>query len=494
MNTTGKTIAKNASYLILSQLITWGLSLFVMIVLPRYLGPEVTGKYYTAVAIWNIMAMLITFGMDLLLAKEVARNPLAISEYYGNSFFLRTALFLISSLVVTVYAYILKYPPEIIFMLIVFGFGTLVWQYSSICQSFLQGLEKMEYISLANIASKFFNTAIILLLVFLDKSIFWIASVGIIIGLISFTIQNHFVRTLYKPEFRVNVRQALGMLKQGFPYLLSGAAIVIYLEIDIIIISLLANERTVGWYGSADVLYGTLLFVPTVIMTAVFPAMSRENIKDREVLKKLVQKSFNLLLLVGVPIGFGIFLVADSVAVMLYGPEFAGSGPVLAIKGLVLTLTYQNMIIGTALISMDRQNPWTLVMTIATISVIPLDLWLVPWTHTLYNNGAIGASIVFIFTELFMMVLGVKLLPAKTLDKSNTKYAIKVITSGAIMVAIAWWFRDMFIAIPVVIGALSYGASILILRVLGEDEWGIIRSVRNSVVAKVQRRRANSAA
>lgn len=473
----------------LSQLATWSLSLIIMVVLPRYLGPEFTGKYYTATAVWNIMAMVITFGMDMLLAKEVAKNPAGLSDFYGNSFFLRTALFLFSGVIVAIYATTIDYSSETVFMLLIIGLGTLVWQYSAICQAILQGLEKMQYISLANIVAKLFNTIVTLILVYMGMSIFLIASVFVGMGLVSFLIQNHYVMSIGKPKFKINFSQARWMLKQGFPFLLSSAAITLYIEVDIIIISILANERTVGWYGSADVLYGTLLFVPTVLMTAVFPALSRENVRDQDTLKKLVQKSFNILLLVGVPIGFGIFLVADSLVVLLYGAEFAGSGPVLAIKGLVLTMTYQNMIIGTALLSMNRQYPWTLVITIASIAVIPLDLLLVPWTHNAFGNGAIGASIVFIFTEMFMMFAGIKLLPSQTLNRSNAIYASKVFTAGLIMIGVTWWFREMFIVIPVAVGVISYFGAVLLFRLLTEEDKEIAKGLRDSVVARLQQRR-----
>ncbi|MBK8988834.1 MAG: flippase [Chloroflexi bacterium] len=450
-----------------------------------------TGKYYTAVAIWNIMAMVITFGIDMLLAKEIAKNPEGISDFFGNAFFLKTLLFLLSVVVVAVYAYLVQYPFETVMMLVIIGVGTLFWQYSAICQAMLQGLEKMQYISLANIVSKLFNTIVTLTLVYLGAGIFLIASVHIGMGLVSFLIQLYYVKTLQHPRFRINLKHAGSMLKLGFPFLLSSAAITLYLEVDIILISMLANERTVGWYGSADVLYGTLLFVPTVLMTAVFPALSRENVRDPDNLKRLVQRSFDILLLVGVPIGFGIFLIANPLVVLLYGPEFAGSGPVLAIKGLVLTMTYQNMIIGTALLSTNRQYPWTLVITIASLAVIPLDLWLVPWSHAAFDNGAIGASIVFIFTESFMMIAGIRLLPAHTLNKANAIYAIKVVTAGIVMIAATWWFRDAFIAVPVLIGITSYGVAALILRLIGEDEKLIVKGLKDSAVAKLQRQRVN---
>ncbi len=488
MNSRGKKVAQNAGYLMVSQLITWGLSSILMVVLPRYLGPEVIGEYYTAVAVWSIMGMFISFGMNTLLVKEIAKNPADISELYGNSFILRIVFFLVSVLAVVIYAYIAKFTSKIVIMLVLIGISTLFWQISFVSQSFLRGLERMEYISAADILSKLFNTVITLILVYLEKDILSIVSVSIGMGLLSFMISNHYVKTLQKPEFRVNLSRALWMLKQGFQYFLTDAAITIYIEMDIIIVSLLANERTVGWFGAADRVYGTLMFVPSVLMSAVFPALSRENVKDKEVLKRFVQKSFNLIFLVGIPIGFGLFIVANSLSVLLFGKEFVGSGPVLMIRGLVLVFNYLNIVIGASLISMDRQNPWTAVIAFATVLCVPLDLIFIAWTHNIFSNGAIGAAIVLMITEIFMFIGGIKLLPTNTLNKSSFIYSIKTVSAGLIMIAVTWWFRELFIAIPIVIGALSYSVSILVLGLIEQDDWELIQGLWKSIVSKLNRR------
>lgn len=492
MNSRGKKIAQNAGYLMLSQLITWGLSLILMVVLPRYLGPEIIGEYYTAIAVWNIMGMFISFGMNTLLVKEIAKNPEEISDLYGNSLVIRIVFFLISVVAVVIYANIANFSSQIVIMLILIGFGQLFWQFSFLSQAFLRGLERMEYVSLADISSKLFNTVVTLILVYLGLGILPIVSVSIGMGMLSFLISNYYVRTLKKPQFRVNFNKSIWMIKQGFQYFLTNAAITLYIETDIIIISLLANERTVGWFGAADRLYGTLLFVPSVLMSAVFPAMSRENVQDKEVMKRLVRKSFNLQFLIGIPIGFGLFIVANSLSVLLYGIEFAGSGPVLALRGLVLVFTYQNVVIGSSLISMDRQNPWTLVIAIATILVVPLDIVFVSWAHNNFANGAIGASIVLMITELFMFIGGIRLLPAGTLGRSNFVYAAKAFVAGVIMIAVTWWFRESFIAVPIIIGVLSYGVSVLVLRLIDREDWALIQGLWKSVLSKINRRQVEA--
>ena len=61
MNSTSKTIAKNATILMASQLVTWALTFALTIFLPRYLGAVNAGKLTIANSIWAIVAIIATF-------------------------------------------------------------------------------------------------------------------------------------------------------------------------------------------------------------------------------------------------------------------------------------------------------------------------------------------------------------------------------------------------------------------------------------------------
>jgi O-antigen/teichoic acid export membrane protein len=69
MNNSVKTITKNASVLMLSQLITWGMALVLMIFLPRYLGAVGVGKFQLATSLWAIVSIVVSFGMDTYMTQ-----------------------------------------------------------------------------------------------------------------------------------------------------------------------------------------------------------------------------------------------------------------------------------------------------------------------------------------------------------------------------------------------------------------------------------------
>jgi O-antigen/teichoic acid export membrane protein len=81
MNNSVKTITKNASVLMLSQLITWGMALVLMIFLPRYLGAVGVGKFQLATSLWAIVSIVVSFGMDTYMTREIARMPEKASQF-----------------------------------------------------------------------------------------------------------------------------------------------------------------------------------------------------------------------------------------------------------------------------------------------------------------------------------------------------------------------------------------------------------------------------
>jgi O-antigen/teichoic acid export membrane protein len=278
------------------------------------------------------------------------------------------------------------------------------------------------------------------------------------------------------------------MIQASLPYFLSGVFLVVYMQVDIVIISLFVSERAVGWYGTADQLFGTFLFIPTVFMAAVFPALSRLYASASDNLPHLMRKSFDLLLLLGVPIGLGVLVIADPLVVLLFGPDFAPSGPILAIMGIVIILTYQNMLVGQFLISTDRQNAWTIVMAVATVATIPLDVLLIPWCQATFGNGAIGGALSFVITELGMIVAGLVLLPPGSLDRSNVWSAARVLIAGGVMAAGVWWWRQSFIAVPIAVGAVIYVALVLLLRIIPREDMELMRGAISQQLSAIIRK------
>ncbi|MCB8982735.1 MAG: oligosaccharide flippase family protein, partial [Ardenticatenaceae bacterium] len=167
MNQTGRTIAKNASVLFISQITTWGLSLVIIILLSRYLGAAGVGQIHLANSIWAIMAMVMEFGMNTHLTKEISRDPGRANKLVSVSLVLRFFLFLVSALVVLIYLQFAGYAPQTVAVIIVTGFAVFLSETGATYGAALKGLERMEYTSLAEIVARLFTTFVIIGLVLL---------------------------------------------------------------------------------------------------------------------------------------------------------------------------------------------------------------------------------------------------------------------------------------------------------------------------------------
>ncbi len=483
MHKAGTTIAKNAGALLGSQLVTWALTLALTLVLPRYVGPSGVGEIQIAQSIWMVLGVLIAFGMDILLVKAIARDPARAGSLVGSSFALRGGLFLLSCLAAALYLGLHQFPPAITALVVLCGVAQLFNQFASASAAALQGLELMGAVSLATIVSKVVNTGLGIAVLMLGYGVYGVAFVGILSVLALFLIQ--FVALRRATGIRLRAGEPpLGLLRAGSPYLFSGLTLALYSQIDVLIISTLVNTTVVGWYSAALLLFGTLQFVPVALTTSVFPALTRTAKSDPARAAALLRRSFDLMLLISVPTGLGLLVVGQPLMVLLYGPEFAPGGAVLAVLGLVVPMTYLNILLGRFLIAADRQVTWTLVMIGATLVTVPLDLWLVPLCQRLYGNGALGGALSFVIAELGMTLAGLALLPRGALGRANALTALRTVVAGTLMAAACWWFREMFLAVPVLVGAAVYSALALLLRAVPPADLALVRDLARRTFAR----------
>jgi O-antigen/teichoic acid export membrane protein len=483
-----RTIAKNASVLFIAQMITWVMSLLLTIFLTRYLGAEPIGQYQLASSLWSIMIILTSMGMDTLLTKEISRAPERTGELFYTSLILRSLFFFLGFGALYLYGRLARYPMDTLYVLYIVGAANFFVLLASGCQAALQGLERMEFISLSDILSKTFITFISITILLLGRGVIIVALVFVVGAIISFSYQFNALRKIKDMKWQVNPKLMGWMVKTSIPYLLIIGIRTIYSQLDVVIISLMTSVVVIGWYGAAYRLFATLLFIPAVFNSAVFPAMARMHASSPERLPIMFRKSSHLMLLLGVPVGFGTFLVANNLVVLLFGVEFINSGPVLALMGLVLVMTYLNALIGQFLISTDRQKQFTYVMAGAMLATIPLDVVLIPWCQYNFANGAIGGSLSYLITEAGILVGGCLMLPKGILTRTTVSNAIRILLAGGLMAAATWSVRNYFILIPVAVGIATYGAAILIIKVVPREDWDLVKSLGGSYLGRLRRK------
>lgn len=469
-------VARNFGVMMVSQAATWILALVGAVLIPRYLGAETVGRLHLASSLWLIAIVVVSFGMNLLLPKEIARNPANSPRLVSTSIALRLALFGPVLAALVVYSWLADYPDETRSLILVIGVASLFSALSQAVTGGLQGFERMDAVSLANIVERIVAVGGAVLLLAIGYGVFGVAGMAIAGATVGLVIQAVALRRLHdsRPDAdrrRVSLDSMALMLKASAPYFGVGLANVLYREGDTVVISLVVeNDAVLGWYSVYDRFAGTLLFVPTVFILAVYPTLSRLFADAPDGHTRMLQQSFRILLLISVPLGFGLATIARPLVVLLLGDDFAEAGAVMAVGGIVISLTYLNTVFGMFLITMDRQRLVYRVVALGAILTVPLDLILVPYFENQQGNGAIGGAVAYLVTESLILAATIALLPRGSLPASSIGYAFRVVLAGLVMVAAVYPLRNEMLLVPITVGILTFAAMVAILRIVSREE------------------------
>lgn len=486
MSSDKRTVVKNASVMMVSQIITWILATVLALFLPKYLGSENLGMLAIATSLWAIAGVMIGFGMDTYLTKTIAQEPHRTPELVGTSMLIRAVLFIAGFAAVWLYMVVMDYSSEIRALAIVLAFSTLGTAFGSSMSAALNGLEQMQFVSLATVVGKMVVVGLSLLAIVLNASVYWIAAANIGASLVGVSIVLYGLTRYHPIQLRFRMADARAMMSLSWPFLVTALALAVYMQIDQLFIASLVSTTAVGYYSAAMLFYGTLMFLPTVFGTVLFPVLARGYASGNSNMNAIIKRGLDLILLMSLPIGMGIAVIGEPLIVQIQGEEYRPAGQILGVFGAVLIFTYLNTLLGQLLVSMNRTSRLNMIVLLAIAVTLPLDLLLVPWAERTFQNGALGGAFSFLCTEFAMCVVSLLLLPRGTLAWSNVRNALLTLVAAVTMMAACWWWRESAIVVSVVVGALVYVAMVVVLRILPQEDWDMLRSALREVLGRIR--------
>lgn len=491
MQGAGGRIVKNIRVMLVGQLFTWAIGLAWVIYLPRYIGATDMGRLAIATAIWSIMAAIINTGTGVHLTKEIARAPEKAAELLGTAIIQRFIVLLICCVPVAAYVYFMQYSKETVVLVCIVALTMPAAHTIITLNAIFQGRELMQYIPLVEILMKGLMLILSLAFMLMGLGVNEIAAASIISSGVAVAVQFAILRRYIPIRLTWNSSLSSEMLRRSWPYCLGSLTLILYGEIDKLIMPIMVDEQTVGWYSIAATLAGTLIFIPNILTTAIFPALSRGVVQTGDGAARILRKSLDIALLTGVPIGLGLAIVANPLMELTYQSKFPQSGPILVIMSITLIFTYISTVLGRFLVASDRTNAWTLALLTGILLAFPLNFLLIPWSVQSFGNGAIGAALRLLFTEFLMVLFVFWMLPKGMLNRENATTALRIFAAGGAMVAACWFVRDMFIAIPVLVGVVSYALMILVLRVLKPEDVEMAVDAIQGALAQLRLRRGD---
>ncbi|MDP1676394.1 MAG: flippase [Bacteroidota bacterium] len=479
MEESGKSVTKNVAILFIRQIFTWASTFVLLLFLPRYLGPENYGKYYLAQSLTMIFSVLIDFGGHYWITKEVSRDRERVGQIIVDALALRGMMWILSFIGINLYALMVGYDSETRMVVMIFGLGMIWSAGTGVISSCYQGFELLRYPAYSSVATSAFISIVGVIALIAGIGPIGFTVITVLGGLLSFGICALFINKMTTHLPRVNWKNSFSQLKHGIPYFLNTVFGTIYYRVDAIMLSLLTPKIVMGWYGASYRFFDALMFVPSILSMAVFPAMSRLWGEENSVVKSF-QKSIDFLFLIGVPISIGMFTFSKEIIEIFYGlSAYEPSVLLLKIFSCGMLIVYIDIMLGTTLLATDNQFRVSMISLAAIFINVGLNYFLIPVTQNAFGNGSIGSALATLITELFVMILMLKLLPKSILENSSIKVQLKILASGLIMAGFLWLFNRIGIywIIQIILSSGVYLGTIILLKVIDEKDIQLLKAI-----------------
>lgn len=472
-------IAGNMLATLTTQLLSWVLSFAVMLFLPRYVGDVGLGKLTFAASFIAVFGVLAPLGTGTVLVTEIARDRSRTGELLLAALTIRIPLALMLSLLAMATVCRLGYPLEIQVLVGLSALGMIVAVVNTALASTLQGQEKMPRQSLAVLAEKFLASIMTVALIFQRAPLWLLASVGLVAGTVSVVINLTAFRSLLS-TMRLPRRETLRyMAVAGLPFMGWTVFMTLYGQTDPIVLKLIANDASVGWYAAGQRLTGTMLFFPSAITAALLPTLSRLHVRDPESYRRLGRRMLGLVTLGSVPVSLILICLPERLLELMHYPAgFVHSIMVIRIGGAGVMLWSAACVLGTLVIAGGEQKQMFRASVLASLVGIPacvIGSWL---THRVYGNGAIGAMASDVSLELLLVSLYVRVLPQGTFGSESLSLLLRCLVASLPM-ALALWAAarshwGLWALLPC--GAL-YALMCLLLRCISSQDLLMVRAV-----------------
>ncbi len=479
-------LGRNILSLASGQVITWTMTLLWMLVVPRALGPTGWGTVVSALSVSGVAGIILGLGTRNYVVRELVVNRGAAPTLVGTAIVLRILLAPVFAACVIGYAWLSHSGHEARLVLYLLAAFTLLTLLAEPMQAGFQAIERMQYLAYSDIVSKSAQSVAGIALVLLGFRTIGIATSLVVIGAGVIVLDAFWLRRFVRFALRTSTRKLVHMANQSLAYWAFGVFSMLYLWIDTIMLSLMTRAEVVGWYGAPTRLFQTLMFLPVLLSTAWLPRLVAAFEISVERLGTTARTPLELVLVLSMPIAAGTAILAGPLIHILYGSAYGNAVPVMVVLGLCIPPMYVNIMLASVLIAQKRQVVWTWVMAGATVVNPPLNLLLIPMTQHRYGNGAVGAAVSLLLTELVVVAAGFTIVGRNIFGRAEARRCVLCGVATAAMCGTFYAARPLNVGLALFLAAAAFVLTAARLKVATPAEVAFVTARLSRLHARLR--------
>lgn len=469
---TARRLVKNTIASLLTQVSTPLTSFILVLMIARRLGTSGLGEYSTALSMYFIFQALSSFGIHILITREVARDSSKANKYFVNGILLAFFFSIFSALFMCIAVNWITVVPTIRQSVYVLSSSLLFYTLALVFQSICRAFEKLEYITIPHIVGNICKLAFGIFLLYLGYGLVTLMVIILASQVVNFILSLYFsLRFIKRPVGKLDFKFCKAILSSIPVFTLIAILSTIRGNIDILLLTKMLGAEETGYYSAAYKLLNLSKLGISCYIMALQPVIFRLFVSSVQKLRTVCTESIRFLVIIVLPIIVSVIVLSDRIIVLIFKEDFLPSAHALSITIWILLFYSFNQVLATVLIGGDYQRKNLEANLIGLAAIIGLNLILIPRFSFIGAASATCTSVLIVATIQYHYV-------AKNLFRINfVKLIQKPLAAAALMAGVLFLCRNGNLVIITIMSAATYVLCLLGLRTFSKKDVELLRNL-----------------
>ncbi len=462
-----RAIAWNTGTQAVGKIISTLLGVVSIALMTRHLGQVGFGYYSTANAFFQIFAIMLDLGINVMLVQMLGEHK--GDEKYENGAISATMTFRIATgiLILGIAPFIgLLFPYAWEVKLAIFA----LWAsfFSASLNQVVIGVQqrhmKMHVVAISEVLGRAVLLAGLGIAIFLNLGLIPIV-IFVSLGGVANLLINWWVARKYA-SFRWNWDPGFWkeLLKRSWPIGVSILFNLAYFKADTLILSLVRSPAEVGIYSAAYRVLEILVTFPFMLAGVMLPLIAHAWANhDRARFTHLLRQSYSVMLLIAIPMALGIMVIGEPAMIFISGANFAASGEILKILAIATAVIYFGTISSHVVVAINAQKKMLpMYFSVALLTVLGYVVLIPPY-------GMIAAAWLTVASETAVATAATWFSLRAAPNGLATGVLFKSFFAALVMALAILPLRQLWLPIPILAGIIVYTVLIVVTGAISKD-------------------------
>jgi polysaccharide transporter, PST family len=397
----------NSAWQIGDSVFRMGTGVVVSAYVARYLGPPGFGLINLGVALFTLFTAVAQFGMNTIVVRDLIARPGERRTILGSALLLRLTAGA-ASMLLAVGATALLRPGDdrTALVVLIIAASALPRAWDVVDYDYQSRIHSRPVVLARNLSFLVLAAARVLLVLGHAPLEWFAAAITVEPALAAILL----IRKWSADDLFVGLRSATAkelrnLIATGWPLVVAGVSITVYMRIDQIMLGRMMGDREVGLFSAAVRVSEALYFLPLAAAASVAPALTAARHRSVAEYERQMLSVMRVLVWLGFAVAVIFATFSRPIIQTLYGSAYAAAAPVLSIHAWIGVLVGLSLC-GDQWLTNEGYFKYTMYRTVAgAVANVALNLALIP------RLGILGAALASCAGQFVAVLLVCAILP-----------------------------------------------------------------------------------